>query len=79
MDMTDKEPLILVFEGASLKTLEAINIEIMDIFKGTRFENHVFISNQVVRGIENPYGDKMDKIIKLLTQINDRQERRQFD
>ncbi len=74
-----EEPLVLVFEGASRDTIEAINIEIMHIFKGTRFENHVFISNQIVRGIENPYGDKMDKIIKLLKEINDRQERRQFD
>ncbi len=78
-EMNDKEPLILVFEGASLKTLEAISVEISELFKGTRFENHTFITNNRVRGMENPYGDKLDKIIKLLKEINDRQERRQFD
>ena len=77
--MTDKEPLILVFEGASLKTLEEINVEMVRIFKGTRFENHTFITNNLVRGVENPYADKLDEIIKLLKQIDERQERRQFD
>ena len=77
--MTDKEPIILCFEGASLKTLKEINVEMERIFKGTRFENHTFITNNLVRGIENPYADKLDKIIKLLTQIDERQERRQFD
>jgi len=77
--MTDKEPIILCFEGASLKTLEEINVEMVRIFKGTRFENHTFITNNLVRGVENPYADKLDEIIKLLKQIDERQERRQFD
>ncbi len=77
--MTKEEPLILIFEGASRDSMENINMEIHKIFKGTRFENHIFISNRIVRGLENPYGDKLDKIIKLLKEINNRQERRQFD
>jgi len=77
--MSKEEPLILVFEGASLRALEEIGVEISQLFKGTRFENHTFITNNRVKGIDNPYGDKLDKIIKLLTQIDERQERRQFD
>jgi hypothetical protein len=75
----NKEPIILCFEGASLQTLKEINVEMIRIFKGTRFENHTFITNQMVRGMENPYADKLDKIIELLSKINERQERRQFD
>lgn len=77
--MSDKEPLILCFEGASLKALEEIGVEMVRIFKGTRFEHHTFITNQLVRGVENPYIDKLDSIIKILKQIDERQERRQFD
>lgn len=77
--MTDKEPIIIVFEGASLQTLKEIDVEMGRIFEGTRFENHTFITNQMVRGMENPYADKLDKIIELLSKINERQERRQFD
>lgn len=77
--MSDKEPLIIVFEGASLKTLEEIGIEMERIFKGTRFEHHTFITNNIVKGVEDQYGDKLDQIIKILTQIDERQERRQFD
>lgn len=75
----NKEPLIIVFEGASLKTLKEISVEMERIFEGTRFENHTFITNNLVRGMENPYADKLDEIIKLLTQIDERQEKRQFD
>lgn len=67
------EPVILVFEGASLKALEEISVEIDQLFKGTRFENHTFITNNRVRGIENPYGDKLDEIIRLLERIEDNQ------
>jgi len=77
--MTNEEPLILVFEGASIKMLDEVTVELNHIFKGTRFDNHFLVTNHPVKGIENPYGDKLDKIIKLLTQINNRQERRQFD
>ncbi len=77
--MSDKEPLILCFEGASLKALEEIGVEMVRIFKGTRFENHTFITNNLVRGMDDPYADKLDKIIKILKQIDERQERRQFD
>ncbi len=70
--MTDKEPIILCFEGASLKTLEEIGVEMVRIFKGTRFEHHSFITNNLVRGMENPYADKLDKIIKLLEKISDK-------
>jgi len=77
--MTKEEPLILVFEGASIRTLEEISVEMERIFKGTRFEDHTFITNQMVRGMENPYADKLDQIIKILKQIDERQERRQFD
>ena len=79
MVFMNKEPIILCFEGASLKTLEEIGIEMVRIFKGTRFENHTFITNNLVRGMDNPYADKLDKIIELLTHIDERQERRQYD
>jgi len=77
--MTNEEPLILVFEGASLKGLDELIVELDHVFKGTRFEDHYLVTNHPVKGIDNPYGDKLDKIIKLLKEINDRQERRQFD
>jgi len=71
--MKDKEPLILVFEGASLKTLEGIAVEISQLFEGTRFENHTFITNNRVKGMENAYEDKLDEIIKVLKKIEDNQ------
>lgn len=77
--MNKEEPLILCFEGASLKALEEIGVEMVRIFKGTRFEHHTFITNNIVKGVEDQYGDKLDSIIKILKQIDERQERRQFD
>jgi len=65
------EPIILVFEGASKKAMEEINIELDHIFKGTKYEGHYFITNQLVRGVENPYVDKLDKMIKILEQIRE--------
>lgn len=65
------EPIILVFEGASKKTMEEIQVELHQIFKGTKYENHYFITNQKVRGVENPYVDKLDKMIKLLEDIKE--------
>ncbi len=67
--MTDAEPIILCFEGASLQTLKEINVEMERIFEGTRFENHTFITNNLVRGMENPYADKLDEIITELKAI----------
>jgi len=63
------EPVILVFEGASIKAMEEIHDELHKIFKDTKYEDHYFITNRMVRGVENPYADKLDKIIKLLTDI----------
>ena len=74
----NKEPIIIVFEGASLQTLKEIDIEMERIFKGTRFEDHTFITNNLVRGMENPYADKLDKIIELLKEIKEGQIN-QFD
>ncbi len=71
--MTNDEPIILVFEGASTHSLRLIDDELHRIFKGTRYEDHFFITNQMVRGVDNPYADKLDKIIELLTDINKRQ------
>jgi len=42
--MNKEEPLILCFEGASLKALEEIGVEMVRIFKGTRFENSLGLS-----------------------------------
>jgi len=63
------EPIILVFEGASRKTMEEINDDLNRIFRGTKYEDHYFITDRMVRGVENPYIDKLDKMIKLLEQI----------
>ena len=71
--MDDKEPLILVFEGASLKMLDEITVELNHIFKGTRFDNHFLITNHPVKGIDNTHGDKLDQIIKILERIEDNQ------
>lgn len=68
------EPIILVFEGASKKTMEEIQVELHQIFKGTKYENHYFITNQKVRGVENPYIDKLDKMIKLLEDIKEQKK-----
>ena len=61
--MSDKEPLILVFEGVSRNSLECIKIELTKIFKGTKYEDHFFITNQLVRGVENPFIEKLDEVI----------------
>ena len=71
--MTKDEPVILIFEGASINELERVSVEISELFKGTRFENHTFITNRMVKGIENAYEDKLDTIIKLLERIEDNQ------
>ncbi len=68
------EPIILVFEGASKKAMEEINLELYQIFKGTKYEDHYFITNQMVRGVENPYIDKLDKMIKLLEDIKEQKK-----
>ncbi len=73
------EPVILVFEGASIEALNKIHAELYTIFKDTKYEDHYFITDRMVRGVENPYIDKLDEIIKILKQIDERQERRQFD
>jgi len=65
------EPIILVFEGASKKAMEEIQVELHKIFKGTKYENHYFITNQLVRGVENPYVEKLDEMIKILEQIRE--------
>ena len=65
------EPIILVFEGASKKAMEEIQVELYQIFKGTKYEDHFFITNRMVYGVENPYIDKLDKMIKLLEQIRE--------
>ncbi len=70
------EPIILVFEGASRNALNQIHAELHEIFKGTRYEDHYFVTDKIVRGIENPYIDMLSDIIKILQQINERQERR---
>lgn len=69
-----KEPIILVFEGASIASLNKIHAELNRIFKGTKYEDHFFITDKMVKGLENPYIDKLDEIIKLLEQINRNQE-----
>ena len=68
------EPIILVFEGASKKAMEEINLELHQIFKGTKYEDHYFITNRMVRGVENPYIDKLDKMIKILEQIKEQKK-----
>jgi len=65
------EPMILVFEGAPRDILNKIHDELHTIFKGTKYEDHYFVTNQLVKGIENPYIDKLDKIIKILEKIRD--------
>ena len=77
--MTDKEPILLIFEGAPIKELEKIHYELYKIFKGTKYEDHFFITNKMVKGLENPYADKLDEIIKLLTDINEREESKKYD
>ena len=71
--------MILVFEGAPTSILNKIHAELHTIFKGTKYEDHYFVTNQLVKGIENPFIDKLDEMIKILKQIDERQERRQFD
>ena len=63
------EPIILVFEGASINSLNAIHDELHKIFKGTKYEDHYFITDRMVRGVENPYIDKLDEIIAELKNI----------
>ncbi len=65
------EPVILVFEGASIEALNKIHAELYTIFKDTKYEDHYFITDRMVRGVENPYIDKLDKIIKILEKIRD--------
>jgi len=65
------EPVILVFEGASIEALNKIHAELHEIFKDTKYEDHYFITDRMVRGVENPYIDKLDKIIKILEKIRD--------
>jgi len=64
------EPMILVFEGISLKGLDDVTMELNHIFEGTRFDNHFLVTNHSVKSIDNAYGDKLDEIIKLLRQID---------
>jgi len=68
------EPMILIFEGAPLAELERISIEMHQLFKGTKYEDHFFVTNKMVKGLENPYADKLDEIIKILKQIKDGQD-----
>ncbi len=68
------EPVILVFEGASIDALNTIHDELHKIFKDTKYEDHYFITDRMVRGVENPYIDKLDEIIKLLSQIRSNQK-----
>jgi len=63
------EPIILVFEGASNDMLDGVLKELDIIFKDTRFDNHFMVTNHAIKGIDNAYADKLDEIIKLLTQI----------
>lgn len=71
--MTDKEPLILVFEGASIKALDELIAELDHVFKGTRFEDHYLVTNHSVKGVDYPHLNKLDEIIKLLERIEDNQ------
>ena len=62
-----KEPIILIFEGAPIEELNKIHAELHRIFEGTKYEDHFFITNKMVKGLENPYLDKLDEIIELLS------------
>ncbi len=67
------EPVILVFEGASIEALNKIHAELYTIFKDTKYQDHYFITDRMVKGVENPYIDKLDKMIKILETIRDQQ------